>query len=417
MRISPRITSAFALIAFAAIIGVAWLALRPAGPLLRSASFGAAVISPNADGIADVTTFRYALARPANVSIYFLDEAGARYDFRTDKPRASGEYELLFSGIVDGFIRVDDTVEGEVLARVLPNGDYTWVVAASSDAEQSMLSGEITIVDADTALPELRGFSISPDVFTPNRDGISDRTWVNLYLSKEARVTVNLIDDTGTGRPIAEQAGTIPPGDVGLHTFEYEGGVDLGVSPPPDGLYQVVALAEDALGQKVRATGELEIDYGGVPRADIVNATVEFDDTTVVLGETLYFTLTVENYGAAPIRTTGPAPGFVYAQDENANTHGWFDESGAWRVGIDCDVCIRDYPWRWALGDVSELTRIGDHYYLMPGQRATIRGGITITSEPARNPLYFWAGLIHEDVEISNVNNRVDPHFVTIVTP
>ena len=51
----------------------------------------------------------------------------------------------------------------------------------------------------------------------------------------------------------------------------------------------------------------------------------------------------------------------------------------------------------------------------MPGERATITGAITITDVPARNPLYFWAGLIHEDVEISNVNNRVDPHFITIV--
>jgi len=36
---------------------------------------------------------------------------------------------------------------------------------------------------------------------------------------------------------------------------------------------------------------------------------------------------------------------------------------------------------------------------------------------PARNPQYFWAGLIHEAVEVSAVNNRVDPLYVTIVTP
>jgi hypothetical protein len=42
---------------------------------------------------------------------------------------------------------------------------------------------------------------------------------------------------------------------------------------------------------------------------------------------------------------------------------------------------------------------------------------VRILSEPPRNPLYFWAGLIHEDVEISAVNNRVDPEFVTIQVP
>jgi hypothetical protein len=32
---------------------------------------------------------------------------------------------------------------------------------------------------------------------------------------------------------------------------------------------------------------------------------------------------------------------------------------------------------------------------------------------PSRNPQYFWAGLIHEDVTV--VNGGVDPHFITIV--
>jgi hypothetical protein len=34
---------------------------------------------------------------------------------------------------------------------------------------------------------------------------------------------------------------------------------------------------------------------------------------------------------------------------------------------------------------------------------------------PSLNPQYFWAGLIHENVEV--VNNRVDPHLITIVEP
>jgi len=35
----------------------------------------------------------------------------------------------------------------------------------------------------------------------------------------------------------------------------------------------------------------------------------------------------------------------------------------------------------------------------------------------ARNPQYFWAGLIHEEVEIATINNRVDPHFIQIEQP
>ncbi|MDP6792998.1 MAG: hypothetical protein QF660_02975, partial [Anaerolineales bacterium] len=335
--------------------------------------------------------------------------------FRRDNLRTSGEHHLLFSGIVEGFTFTEDDAEGEVIARVLPDGNYTWIIEAHGENEREELTGTLSVIGADIALPEIRGFSVSPPLFTPNRDGISDRVWVTLFLTKPAHLTVYLLDEARNQLPIAERAGEVLPGAPGLHTFEYEGGVDLGVSPPPDGTYQIAAVAEDALGQKTRVESQLTIANGGVPRADIVNAKVEFSDTTVVQGQRLAFSLTVENYGAAPIRTSGPPPGFAYAQDENANSFGWYEESGAWRVGIDCDTCIRDYPWRWALGTRNELTKIGDHWYLMPGQRTTVSGDIIITHVPARNPLYFWAGLIHEDVEVSNINNRVDPHFVTIV--
>ena len=415
MSLSSLRTTTAALITSTVLLAAGWLWLRPAGPLLRAAQFGLSNLSPNADGLNDVTRISYQLARPARVSISFLNESGRRFRFRNDNPRPSGEHQLLFSGIVEGFTIHAEEFEGEILTRVLPNGDYTWIIEARTNKEFEKLSGPLTVTGADIYLPEIRGFSVSPPLFTPNRDGISDRVWVNLFLTKPAQVNVHLLDDVGNERPIAERPGEIAPNQPGLHTFEYEGGVDLGVNPPPDGVYNVVAQAEDVLGQKMRAESRLTIKHGGVPRADIVNGYVNFSETTVIQGEKLTFTLTVENYGGAPIRTSGPAPGFAYAQDENANSFGWYEESGAWRVGIDCDTCIRDYPWRWALGTRTELTKIGEHWYLMPGQRATVRGDITITHVPARNPLYFWAGLIHEDVEVSNINNRVDPHFITII--
>ena len=57
------------------------------------------------------------------------------------------------------------------------------------------------------------------------------------------------------------------------------------------------------------------------------------------------------------------------------------------------------------------------YYYLPPNTKAQISGGIKITQKPPRDPLSFWAGLIHEDVEISSINNRVDPHSITIDQP
>jgi hypothetical protein len=166
----------------------------------------------------------------------------------------------------------------------------------------------------------------------------------------------------------------------------------------------------------------LTIENGGLPRAEISLGAVKWSSHTIPLGQALTFELTVENYGLAPIRTFGPWSGTEYEQSQNSNTLGFYEQDGAWRVGIDCDSCIRDYPWRWALGDESTLTPLTEngetHYYLMPGQRAVIKGSILLTEViESRNPQYFWAGLIHEAVGISDVNNRVDQWQVTIEKP
>lgn len=263
-------------------------------------------------------------------------------------------------------------------------------------------------------VPDIQGLSISPPVFTPNRDGISDRVTINLYLAKAAQVRLYLLADDGTQHPIDERERNVPPGEAGLHEFDYAGGVDDGVTPPEDGEYQIWAEAQDAEGQLVTNTIELTIEHGGIPRADIVQAAVDWSAETVMLCDSLVFTLTVENYGIAPIRTTGPPPGTEYDSDWNYNTLGWHVESGAWRVAVGFDNQLSDYPYRWAVGDRSELVQIGEHWYLPAGQRVTVSGSIRLVDLPARNPSYFWAGLIHEDVEIAQFNNRVDPLFLTI---
>jgi hypothetical protein len=219
--------------------------------------------------------------------------------------------------------------------------------------------------------------------------------------------------------PIAEKERGIPPKMPGRHEFDYEGGVDKKATPPADGTYPIIAYAEDAEGQKIQVQQMLTIQYGGVPRADVISPpagrTIEFNMTAVALCDTLYFTATVRNYGTTPIRTTGPYPGTVYDSEWNYNTLGWHTESGAWRFAIGYENEIFNYPYRWAIGSPDELMLIDGHYYLMPEQRAVITGGIRIVNAlGVRNPQPVWGGLIHEDVEISQFNNRVDPQAIIL---
>lgn len=424
MRRTLWITVATAVAVTVIALAIAWVTLRPSGPPLESAAFSLTEITPNADGISDVTRLTYRLRRPATVSVYFTDANGRRFDFRRDQLRGSGEANVDFSGVVDGYTRRGEMITGDVLARVLSDGAYTWTVEAVDDQGGSnALTGSLTVTDADSELPDLT-LSLSPRTFTPNQDGLDDRVQITIGLTKtldEDGLRVFLTDaDGGLQLPIAESTTSgRKPGEAGVHEFNYDGGIDLGETPPANGDYLVVASAEDRVGQRVSFSAPLTIAQGGLPRGEIVLGQVTFSSEFVRLDDTLYFTLTVQNYGTAPLRTTGPEPGYVYtSMTENYNNTGFFQESGAFRVGVMCDTCLNDFPWRWAIGHQDGLTMIPDsqgrpQYYLEPGGVSVVTGGIVLDQiVTSRNPQYFWVGLIQEDVAI--YNNRADPHPIEI---
>jgi hypothetical protein len=391
---------------------------------LSKASFAPNTISPNGDGAQDVTAVHYELGRPANVSIYLQDAAGQRTYFRQNQPRTPGVYDVLFGGVIDG--------------KLLADGDYTWTIEATDQAGQTQSAqGKLAVRDGDKTPPQITQFTIYPKEFTPNQDSISDRVTINVGLNKPATLVTTLQNSlcNGSDTPppdnptlvctpffLQEKEGAVrKSGEAGLHEYDYDAGIDLGAEPPPDGTYVVTVKVADAIGQSALATDTLTINDGGIPRAEIVDGTVTFSKSSLLVGDTLYFTLTVENYGAVPIRTSGPNPGYVYNFDQNYNVPGFAEESGAWRVGIDFDTSQRNYPFRWAVGGPSDwITKTVEgktYYYLPPNAKAQVTGGIKITQKPPRDPLNFWAGLIHEDVEISSINNYVDPHSITIDQP
>ena len=423
-RISPLLVIFVAAVVVALAVWLVGRALNGDDSLLRNVTVRDAVITPNADGESDATPIAYGLSRNATVSIYLEDEAGQRYYFRQEKPRGAGEYQVLFSGVVDGYRLPDEAIAGDIQTRLLRDGDYTWTVTATDfDGVTETQQGTLTIAEADPELPEVRNFTLDKDTFTPNRDGIGDRVLAQFFLPKEVASTrVFLVMPDGREVPIAEQERDVRPNEVGRHYYDYEGGVDNGETPPPDGTYPIVAIAEDLEGQRIRVEDELTIQFGGVPRGYIVSPptgnTVQWSATAVALCDTIAFTLTVENDGNTPIRTTGPEPGTIYDSDWNYNTLGWHTESGAFRVAIGYENELSNYPYRWAVGNLENLEKIGDYYYLMPGQRAVVTGGIRVVGEfGVRNPQPLWAGLIHEDVEITEFNNRVDPQDILVDMP
>jgi hypothetical protein len=437
MRLSPLITGLVALVAFVVVGTLGALLLQPNRPLLVNAGLSLSKITPNGDGADDATEVRYTLNRNAQVTISFTNKvSGTRYMFRNAEERAADSYRVLFSGIVDGYALPGENPGGDVEARLVPNGDYTWVIDA------------VTVTDADALLPAIQNFDVSPQVFTPNQDGVDDRVEINIDLAKPATLTVYLEGKDQQRYYISERDEGRKPGDPGAHLFDYDGGVDNDITPPPDGPYTVVAIAEDKEGQRIRRTSAVTLVDGGLPNAEIaaqptggsvLYTTAPYKDSyftdSKTTGETipmpggvmslmakitmkqddlLIFRLTVSNYGSTPIRTIGPWPGTVYQYDQTPAAMNSENVSGAWRVGLACERSETSLPWRWAIGSLDQLTRVDrdgeTFWYLMPGQQAVVWGAIRMTHLiKTRNPQECWAALIHEDVAIPPLQSNVGP--------
>ncbi|MBI5305906.1 MAG: hypothetical protein HY868_27505 [Chloroflexi bacterium] len=390
------------------------------GALLDNVSVTPDAISPRAGSDNAAAAIHYRVGREATVSIYLQDAQGKQHIFRAAQPRVAGEYDATFTGAIND--------------RVLPDGKYTIVIEAKDAAGQiAQAAKSLTITQADSIAPELQNFTVFPDTFTPNQDGIADRVIIRYFLTKAAKVDVYLSD--GKQRyEVAEKKTTLNIKDgytqPGAHEYDYDGGIDLLATPPPDGTYTVIADAVDAVGNRVRAEKKLTIKDSGIPRATISNGGVEWgpkglpslriEPTAILvpLGETVTFTVTVQNVGPVPLRTKGPEPGALYTTSENFNTKKFFEEPGVWRVGLDYDgnSAGRSYPFRWQIGSSKELTRVvldgKEYFYLMPGQRVTVSGSLRIVDKPPRVNVYHWVGLIQEDVRI--VEDRVEPKQVTV---
>lgn len=469
MRFPIWLTIIAAIVGLLIVFGIGSVFLQPPTALILSAGFDDETITPNADQDNDITTFRYEIARNANVTIHFENETGEIFTFRDAQPRIGESYRVLFSGVVDGYVndneqlsltQTDDNAM-VVERRLIPDGVYTWRMIAENDSEREEATGTLTIADSDVQLPIMTTLTLSTDVFTPNRDGVTDRVIINITLAKEADLDVFLLTDDGIELPLVQrQEWSCEVGDdCQRYTFDYEGGVDLNQTPPADGTYRLVALAQDAEGQRIRRETMLTIENGGVPRAEIAPQDIDADvfwmsmpyderffseganigdlvgepdipdivaqnTVSVPYGDMLVFRLTVDNYGDVPIRTTQPPVGTVYQQDQLTAALNALDEPGAWRVGIQCETSETSFPYRWAVGTEDQLMTLIDEstgrefQYLPAGTSTVVWGAIRLTEiNEFANPQNCWAGLIHEGVDISVENRFVGSIRVIIGEP
>lgn len=361
------------------------LAAPGAAPLLSGVQAAPATISPNGDpdNRQARTKIVYVLGRPATVSISLIDAAGRTYPFRTAERRPAGAFEAVFAGAV----KPDPN---GLAQRVLPDGEYTYVVeATTADGDQTEARGAITIAGADPHPLDVANVVALPATITPNGDARDDKTIVSYQVTKESEVEIFATDAAGN-RYLIEPATKRLTGHHSREWNGFSGGVLAG-----NGAYDLHVVARDTAGNIAASVVPVHLAEGGTP--DLTILEVEFTPPTVPRGGDVQVKLRLKNTGDTPIHTKGPPPGTAFTTDTNyfnftdaSGRPKYFDEAGKWRAVASWNQAGRQYPARWALTRPT-IGPNGEEVYppLLPGEETVVTGTIQIQI-PETDELHFW---------------------------
>jgi flagellar hook assembly protein FlgD len=199
----------------------------PPPALLAGLSVQPPIVSPNADGYADVATISYRLGAAASVTATVLDANGATAATIFSSQRQSAR-TIAFAWSPDA----------------LPDGSYTLNVAALTDDGHNATLQASFLVDR-----VLGSLTASPSPFSPNGDGTNDTTVFGFSLTKAAAVTVEVQE---AGQLVALVfSGQLQPGP---QQVTWDGTTSPGTKAA-DGYYDVVVTATDDLAAVPQSLG------------------------------------------------------------------------------------------------------------------------------------------------------------------
>ena len=242
--------------------------LLPPAPTLSLTNLATTpnVITPNADGSADVMTVSFTLGTASLVTAQVLDEGGAPMLTLVNEQRTAGNNSFEWG------------------AHVLVDGRYRIVVTAKTGTKAVTKIADV-VVDRTLA-----GLQAMPMVISPNGDGVNDGTTLSFALAQNVPVRLDILQaGVIVGSPFQGQLG------IGPQTLEWNGS-GFG-APLFDGTYQATITVTDQLGD-VQLAVPITIDDTPPKLALLDKATLKFtldepatvtllvnQKTRIVLGE------------------------------------------------------------------------------------------------------------------------------------
>jgi hypothetical protein len=350
---------------------------------LSDISLDSPVLAVDGLGAPKTVNLSYRINEPSQVSLTLEGSGNTRYLIRQNEARPPGSYTTTLNGLVD----LDEN--GLPQRRLLPNGNYHYILAVTSGNQSNSAQGQLSLSgNSNEGAPEISNLSAYPSVISPNFDALDDVTTLNWRISRPATVTVSISGQGGFNKTLKTIKNQ--PAQEDQLVFD---GRDLKGDPLPDGIYTYIVTAADAYGQVTRRSSTLEVQGGGKPNVTVTS--VDIGPEEIISGNQVTLRIKVKNTGKVPVRSQGPYSGFSYSSREvySSIENGKYDEkAGFWRVGVDFEAnnsagAVR-YPWRWGFGKE----------FLMPGEEAEIIGKIRIDRNEQRIVLYV--GLIQEKIAL-----------------
>lgn len=344
--------------------------------VLEDVHASAAQLTLNENGKLGPLSLSYDLARDAHISIAFFDQGGQRYVLRDNEPRTAGKYTAQFDGTYSPDPAKPDR-------RVLPSGQYRYVLTATAAGQSQESQGDLSIQAPQTLPPSIDKLVAVPEVISPNGDAVDDQTKISYTLTQDSTVSV-FVENAAGNKYFLQPATARKAAAYGL---EWNG--KIGNDLMPDGTYNLHVQAQDNIGNVTDQSHRVTLQNGGKSELQITK--VEFSPIAVPLGGDLHVTIKVKNTGTTTIQTFGPPPGTAYTTNMTYNnwleddgaTPRYYERPGLWRVAVSWNVAGSPYPVRWGLTpDMSPLA---------PGQESTITG--TIKLLPRTPEVRFWASV------------------------
>jgi hypothetical protein len=364
--------------------------------LLANVQADATMLNPTGQDEAEAININYTIGCNANVSVYLEEsDSGTQYYLRQNEPRhpSSDPYTLRFDGTVP-------TSDAVVQRRLLPDGNYTAVIQATSDECGSDTARvPITVTGSDEPLPDIENLTVWPESISPNADAINDVAEITYRLPVTATIDLTITTPAGHTLPLISRERQEAQEWSHVWNGKHPDGSLL-----QDGVYTCTVTAEDRYGNLVRRQELVTLVDVGEPEATITYARIA--PARVMLGDMITITMRVKNTGTVPIRTYGPPSGFTYTTNEvfSSVAGGKYTShaGGFWRIGVDWDANSGDgpkrYPFRWALSQrpPDEWKIPGKEDWLLPGEEVEVIGNVVVLQRETK--MGFYVGLIQDGV-------------------